>query len=95
VRNDVAMTGEITLSGLVLPVGGIKEKILAAKAAGIKKVILPARNRGDVEEIGEELKAGLEFVFVESVDEVFPLALTDSVGKTKASPKRRPAKGSR
>jgi len=95
VRNDVAMTGEITLSGLVLPVGGIKEKILAAKAAGIKKVILPARNRGDVEEIGEELKGGLEFVFVESVDEVFPLALTDSVGKSKASPKRRPAKGSR
>jgi ATP-dependent Lon protease len=81
VRNDVAMTGEITLSGLVLPVGGIKEKILAAKAAGIKKVILPARNRGDVEEIKEELKAGLEFVFVESADEVLQLALADSVGK--------------
>jgi ATP-dependent Lon protease len=80
VRNDVAMTGEITLSGLVLPVGGIKEKILAAKAAGIKKVILPLRNRGDVEEIGEELKEGLEFVFVESADEVFKLALADSGG---------------
>jgi len=80
VRNDVAMTGEITLSGLVLPVGGIKEKILAAKAAGIKKVILPLRNRGDVEEIGEELKEGLEFVFVEAADEVFKLALADSVG---------------
>ncbi|HEX9948634.1 MAG TPA: S16 family serine protease, partial [Thermodesulfobacteriota bacterium] len=91
VRNDVAMTGEITLSGLVLPVGGIKEKILAAKAAGIKKVILPARNRGDVEEIEEELKKGMEFVFVESADEVFRLALTDSVGETKASAKR--AKG--
>jgi ATP-dependent Lon protease len=78
VRNDVAMTGEITLSGLVLPVGGIKEKILAAKAAGIKKVILPARNRGDVEEISEELKDGLEFAFVEFADEVFRLALTDA-----------------
>jgi ATP-dependent Lon protease len=78
VRNDVAMTGEITLSGLVLPVGGIKEKILAAKAAGIKKVILPLRNQGDVEEIGEELKEGLEFVFVESADEVFKQALADS-----------------
>jgi ATP-dependent Lon protease len=88
VRNDVAMTGEITLSGLVLPVGGIKEKILAAKAAGIKKVILPARNRGDVEEIEEELKKGMEFVFVESVDEVFRVALTDSIGETKASAKR-------
>jgi ATP-dependent Lon protease len=80
VRNDVAMTGEITLSGLVLPVGGIKEKMLAAKAAGIKKIILPARNRGDVEQIGDELKEGLEFVFVESADEVFRLALTDNVG---------------
>jgi ATP-dependent Lon protease len=80
VKNDVAMTGEITLSGLVLPVGGIKEKILAAKAAGIKKVLLPVRNRGDVEEIGEELKEGLEFVFVESADEVFKLALEDSMG---------------
>jgi len=94
VRNDVAMTGEITLSGLVLPVGGIKEKTLAAKAAGIKKLILPARNRGDVEEIGEELKEGLEFVFVESADEVFPLALTDSADKTTASQKQRPAKAS-
>jgi ATP-dependent Lon protease len=92
VRNDVAMTGEITLSGLVLPVGGIKEKILAAKAAGIKKVILPARNRGDIEEIEEELKKGLEFVFVESADEVFELALTDSAGKNKPSTRR--AKGS-
>ena len=80
VRNDVAMTGEITLSGLVLPVGGIKEKILAAKAAGIKKVILPLRNQGDVEEVGKELKEGLEFVFVESADEVFKLALEDSMG---------------
>lgn len=78
VRNDVAMTGEITLSGLVLPVGGIKEKTLAAKAAGIKKIILPARNRGDVEEIEDELKEGIEFIFVESADEVFRWALSDA-----------------
>ena len=91
VRNDVAMTGEITLSGLVLPVGGIKEKILAAKAAGIKKVILPLRNQGDVEEIGEELKEGLEFVFVESADEVFKLALADSAGDRADSPRQAEA----
>jgi len=78
VRSDVAMTGEITLSGVVLPVGGIKEKVLAAKAAGIKKIILPERNRGDMEEIGEELREGIEFVFVESADEVLKLALSDS-----------------
>ena len=77
VRNDLAMTGEITLSGTVLPVGGIKEKVLAAKAAGIKEVILPSRNRGDVQEIGEELKEGLQFHFVETVDQVFNLALKD------------------
>ncbi|MBW2039010.1 MAG: endopeptidase La [Deltaproteobacteria bacterium] len=87
VRNDVAMTGEITLSGLVLPVGGIKEKVLAAKAAGIKKVILPARNRGDVEEISEELGQGLEFIFLESADEVFKVALTDSVGASQRQDK--------
>jgi ATP-dependent Lon protease len=85
------MTGEITLSGLVLPVGGIKEKILAAKAAGIKKVILPLRNQGDVEEIGEELKEGLEFVFVESADEVFKLALADSAGDRADSPRQAEA----
>jgi ATP-dependent Lon protease len=91
VRNDVAMTGEITLSGLVLPVGGIKEKILAAKAAGIKKVILPQRNQADVEEVGKELKEGLEFVFVESADEVFKLALADSVGDHTDAPRQAEA----
>jgi len=80
VRSDIAMTGEITLSGLVLPVGGIKEKVLAAKAAGIQTLVLPARNRGDVEEIGEELRQGIEFIFVESVDDVFKVALPDSTG---------------
>lgn len=77
VRDDIAMTGEITLSGVVLPVGGIKEKVLAAKSAGIYRVILPDRNRGDVEDLGEdlkELKEQMEFIFVQDVEEVFRIA---------------------
>jgi len=78
VRSDVAMTGEITLSGLVLPVGGIKEKVLAARSAGIKKVILPKRNEKDLKEIPEELKEGLKFQLIETVSEALKQALTDS-----------------
>ena len=66
---DVAMTGEITLRGKVLPVGGIKEKVLAAKRAGIKRVVLPAKNRRDVEEIPAPLVAGLEFHYVGRIDD--------------------------
>jgi len=69
VHHDVAMTGEITLRGKVLPVGGIKEKVLAAKRAGIRCVVLPARNRRDVEEIAKSLLEGLELVYVETIDE--------------------------
>lgn len=72
---NVAMTGEITLRGKVLPIGGLKEKILAAKTAGIKKVLVPKENRKDVEEISREIKAGLEIVFVESMEEVLNHAL--------------------
>ncbi len=75
VRGDLAMTGEITLRGLVLPVGGIKEKVLAAKRAGISTVILPKKNEKDLEEIPPHLKKGLKFHFVERMDEVFDLAL--------------------
>ncbi len=76
VKPDVAMTGEITLTGRVLPVGGIKEKVLAARRAGIKTVILPADNRKDVEEnIPEDIRKEMNFKFVESVDEVFKIAL--------------------
>jgi len=75
VRPDVAMTGEITLRGLVLPVGGIKEKVLAAKRAGIKNVILPARNANDAAEISEELKKGLKLHLVKTIDEVLKSAL--------------------
>ncbi len=74
-RPDVAMTGEITLRGLVLPVGGLKEKILAAKQAGIKTVILPARNKKDLPEVPAEAKKGLKFAFVKNTDEALKIAL--------------------
>ncbi|MAQ17547.1 MAG: endopeptidase La [Sandaracinus sp.] len=77
VRHDVAMTGEITLRGRVLPVGGIKEKVLAAHRAGIKRVILPERNTADLEEVPAEVKADLEFVPVKKVDEVLANALEE------------------
>ena len=68
-RNDTAMTGEISLRGLVLPVGGIKEKVLAAMRAGITRVMLPARNRRDFEEIPAAAREKLEFVWLETVDD--------------------------
>jgi len=74
-RPDVAMTGEITLRGLVLPVGGLKEKILAAKQAGIKTVILPARNKKDLPEVPKEAQKGLKFEFVKNTDEALKVAL--------------------
>jgi len=75
VRSDLAMTGEISLRGLVLPVGGIKEKVLAAMLAGIKTVMLPARNRKDWEDIPEETRAALQFVWLETVDQALETAL--------------------
>ena len=75
VRNDVAMTGEVTLTGQVLPIGGLKEKSLAAQRAGIKRVIVPERNEGDVAEIPEHELGGLEFVFVDEVSKAIDVAL--------------------
>jgi ATP-dependent Lon protease len=75
VRSDTAMTGEISLRGLVLPVGGIKEKVIAAHRAGIKRVMLPARNRKDFEDIPEEVRRELEFVWLERVDEAISSGL--------------------
>ena len=70
VRADVAMTGEVTLRGRVLPIGGLKEKILAAKTAGVKMVLVPKENEKDVEEISKEIKSGVEIIFVEKMEEV-------------------------
>ncbi len=75
IRADIAMTGEISLRGLVMPVGGIKEKVLAAMHAGIKTVMLPARNRRDFEDIPEEARQQLQFVWLENVDQALEVAL--------------------
>jgi ATP-dependent Lon protease len=78
VRADVAMTGEISLRGVVMPVGGIKEKCVAAARAGIRTVILPARNRRDLEDIPESVRAKLEFVWAEKIEDVLARALEDA-----------------
>lgn len=83
VRADVAMTGEVTLQGRVLPIGGVKEKALAALQHGIKTVIVPFQNQKDVAEIPEEFKKQLNFIFVEHLDEVLAMALEEKLGKTK------------
>ncbi|MHB8985333.1 MAG: S16 family serine protease, partial [Eubacteriales bacterium] len=77
VRHDVAMTGEITLRGRVLPVGGIKEKVLAAHRAGIKKVIMPNDNKKDIDEIPKKVRDKIKFVLVDHMDEVLEEALTE------------------
>src|SRR5204862_7346696 len=79
VRHDVAMTGEITLRGSVLPVGGVKEKVLAAHRAGIKRVILPERNAKDLVDVPDEVKRTLDVVTVKKVDEVLYAALEETV----------------
>ncbi len=78
VRSDTAMTGEISLSGLVLPVGGIKEKILAARRAGIQRVILPKANQKDLKEVPEQVRNEMSFVFVETIEEVLPAAFAQN-----------------
>jgi len=77
VRSDIAMTGEITLRGLVLPVGGIKEKVLAAARAGVKTVILPRRNEADLDDLPDDVRQELKFVLADNVGVVFDVALTD------------------
>ena len=80
IKSDVAMTGEVTLRGAVLPVGGIKEKVLAASRSGIKHIILPERNKNDLEEIPEKIRDHLEFHLVKKMDEVLEIALDAPVG---------------
>jgi len=83
VRADVAMTGEITLRGNVLPVGGIKEKLLAAHRAGIKRVIIPERNRKDIVDVPEEVQKDMEILYVSKMDELLPLVLTAPLPEAK------------
>jgi ATP-dependent Lon protease len=88
VRNDLAMTGEITLRGAVLPIGGVKEKVLAAARAGISTVVLPDRNRADVEEIPENIRHSMKFVFVKEMGDVLRVALQEKKsGKLKSTKK--------
>lgn len=76
-RSDTAMTGEITLTGLVLPIGGVKEKVLAARRAGIRRAILPKENQKDLRELPDNVRAEMEFVFAERVEEVLTAAIPD------------------
>ena len=95
VDKKVAMTGEITLRGLVLPIGGLKEKLLAAHRAGIKKVLIPIENKKDLVEVPDSIKKNMDIIPVKSVDEVLKIALTknlkrvewvevDQISKTKS-----------
>ncbi|MFN3337661.1 MAG: S16 family serine protease, partial [Thermomicrobium sp.] len=89
VREDVAMTGEITLRGQVLPVGGIKEKALAAQRAGVKTFILPKRNEMDLDELPATLRENMRFVLVETIDEVLQAALPDEFRQRLAETRTR------
>jgi ATP-dependent Lon protease len=92
VRKDVAMTGEITLRGNVLPVGGVKEKVLAARRARVNKILLPAQNQRDMDEVSKELLGEIQFVFVDNVRQVFQEALKDRVvpSSTTGTPRTKP-----
>ena len=89
-RRDLAMTGEITLRGRVLPIGGLKEKILAAKRAKLTTVILPRRNKKDLEEIPKHLLKGIQLAFVDTMDDVIKIALRRR-GKTPPASNKQPA----
>ena len=92
VRNDLAMTGELTLTGRVLPIGGVKEKVLGAVRAGINQIILPTENEADLEDIPEDLRSSLTFHLASTLDDVVKIALTE---RKKRKRKRAPAKRKR
>jgi ATP-dependent Lon protease len=75
VRGDTAMTGEITLTGMVLPIGGLKEKVLAARRAGLKRVILPRPNQADLKELPDPVRTDMEFVLVDRIEDVLTAAI--------------------
>ncbi len=88
VAEDVGMTGEITLTGQVLPIGGVREKVLAAQRAGLKRIVLPRDNEPDLEELPDETREELEFILVDAIGEVFDVAFGE--GKSR-SPKAAPS----
>jgi ATP-dependent Lon protease len=90
IRKDVAMTGEITLTGRVLPIGGLKEKALAAMRHGIKTIVIPDKNKKDLEDIPEEYRAKLEFIPVKTIDDVLEVVLTEKVGLRTRSATKNP-----
>src|SRR5262249_62092404 len=92
VRTATAMTGEISLRGLVLPVGGIKEKVVAAAAAGLKRVMLPARNKRDFDDIPKSARDSLEFIWLEHVDEAIAAALDQAKPQSEAAEESRRVK---
>ena len=89
VRGDIAMTGEITLRGRVLPIGGLREKTMAAYKEGLKAVIIPAGNKGDLDEVDNAVKDNMEFIFAERITDVLDAALTEKPHNT---PKEEPPK---
>ncbi len=95
IRHDIAMTGEVTLQGRVLPVGGIREKCLAALSQGIKDVILPIANQKDLADIPKEFKDKMNFILVENLDEVFAVAFDKNTKISKRVTGPKPGKKSR
>jgi ATP-dependent Lon protease len=90
VKHNLAMTGEITLRGKVMPVGGIKEKVLAAKRAGIDTVVLPKLNQKDLEYVPEKVRQEMRFEFVDTIDEVLERVLEPALAAEPSDEKRRP-----
>jgi len=89
VASALAMTGEVTLRGKVLPVGGIKEKVIAAKSAGIEHVILPSKNEKDLEDVAEPVRRALTFSFVDELDQVLELAFGERLAERSAAERKR------
>ena len=92
VRRELAMTGEITLRGKVLPIGGVREKVLAAQRSGIKTMLLPAKNEKDLEELQANVREAIEFHFVEQMDEVLDYGLVSKPIFSRVMPKQRKRK---